>query len=64
MLRSEQQRPSVSSQIFLESHYLVHKSKVNEENKALGGFGGKTKPVSVLCLFILKSALPFWGFQG
>ena len=64
MLRSEQQPPSVSSQISQESRYSVHKNKVNEENKAFGGFGGKTKIVSVLCLFILKSALPFWGFQG
>ena len=60
MPRSEQQLPSVSSQIFQEPHYSLYQSKVNEENRALathgnstlGGFGGKTKNNSV-CFFHL-----------
>ena len=56
MLRSEEQLPSVSSETFYEPHFSMHKSKSNEEKKALatpgkstsGGFGGKTKTNSVL----------------
>ena len=56
MLRSEQQLPSVSPETFYEPHFSMHKSKSNEENKALsspgnsatGEFGGKTKTKSVL----------------
>ncbi|XP_074622706.1 uncharacterized protein LOC141880983 isoform X1 [Acropora palmata] len=49
MLRSEEQLPSVSSETFYEPHFSMHKSKSNEEKKALatpgnstsGGFGGE-----------------------
>ena len=56
MLRSEEQLPSVSSEILFIPLSSMHKSKSNEESKALatpgnstsGGFGGKTKTNSVL----------------
>ncbi|XP_067020807.1 uncharacterized protein [Acropora muricata] len=49
MLRSEEQLPSVSSETIYEPHFSMHKSKSNEESKALatpgnstsGGFGGE-----------------------
>ena len=68
MLRSEEQLPSVSSETFYEPHFSMHKSKSNEEKKALatpgnstsGGFGGKTKTNSVLFFLprIFNIALP------
>ena len=68
MLRSEQQLPSVSSETFYEPHFSMHKSNINEENKALsspgnsatGGFGGKTKTKNVLfsSLLFLTVHLP------
>lgn len=56
MLKSEEKLPSVSSETFYEPHHSMHKSEVNEENKALathgnstlGGFGGKTKTNSIV----------------
>ena len=68
MLKSEQELPSVSSESFHETHHSMHKSKINEENKALathgnstlGGFGGKTKTNSIVFfLFCFNAALPF-----
>ncbi|KAK2561422.1 hypothetical protein P5673_015944 [Acropora cervicornis] len=49
MLRSEEQLPLLLSDIFYEPHFSMHKSKSNEEKKALatpgnstsGGFGGE-----------------------
>ena len=74
MLRSEEQLPLLLSDIFYELHFSMHKSKSNEEKKALatpgnstsGGFGGKTKTNSVLFFLplIFNSALPFRAFQG
>ena len=74
MLRSEQQLPSVSSETFYEPHFSKHKSKSNEEKKALvtpgnstsGGYGGKTKTNSVLFFLprIFNSALPLRASQG
>ena len=74
MLRSEEQLPLLLSDIFYEPHFSMHKSKSNEEKKALatpgnsksGGFGGKTKTNSVLFFLplIFNSALPFRAFQG
>ena len=73
MLRSEQQLPSVSSETFFEPHFSMHKSKSNEEKKALatpgnstsGGYGGKTKTDNVLFFLprIFNSALPLRAFQ-
>ena len=56
MLRSEEQLPSVLSETFYERHFSMHKSKSDEENRALatpgnstsGGLGGKTKTNGVL----------------
>ena len=56
MLRSEEQLPSVSTETFYEPHFSMHKSKSDEEGKALAtpgnstsrGFGGKTKTNRVL----------------
>ena len=74
MLRSEEQLPSVSSETFYEPHFSMHKSKSNEESKALAtpgnstsrGFGGKTKTNSVLFFLplIFNSALAIRAFQG
>ena len=74
MLRSEEQLPSVSSETFYVPHFSMHKSKSNEEKKALatpgnstsGGFGGKTKTDSVLFFLprIFNSALIFKASQG
>ena len=74
MLRSEEQLPSVSSEKFYEPHFSMHKSKSNEEKKALatpgnstsGGFEGKTKTNSVLFFLslIFNSALAIRAFQG
>ena len=73
MLRSEQQLPAVSSETFFEPHFSMHKSKSNEEKKALatpgnsklGGYGGKTKTNNVLFFLprIFNSALPLRAFQ-
>ena len=74
MLRSEEQLPSVSSETFYEPHFSMHKSKSNEEKKALatpgnstsGGYGGKTKTNSVLFFLplIFNCALIFKVFPG
>ena len=68
MLMSEQELPSVLSETFHETRHSVHKSKIDEENKALathgnstlGGFGGKAKTSSIVfCSLCFNVALPF-----